>query len=130
MLYRSILSVYSNKIHTLYPNEIKSKMWNLPVGELFMLGRKTVPKLNNLHIKTIGDLAKFDLNKLIKIFGKHGKTIWEYANGIDTSDVIYKYEPPKSISNSTTLEKDIDNLDKLNEVLEHYSPSLWYAQEF
>ncbi len=106
-----------NKIHTLYLNEIETKMWNLPVGELFMLGRKTVPKLNNLHIKTIGDLAKFDLNKLIKIFGKHGKIMWEYANGIDLSEVIYKCEPPKSVSNSTTLAKDIDDLDKLNEIL-------------
>lgn len=106
-----------NKIHTLYPNEIENKMWSLPVGELFMLGRKSVPKLNNLHIKTIGDLAKFDLNKLIKIFGKHGKLMWEYANGIDLSEVIYKYEPPKSISNSTTLAKDIEGLDKLNEIL-------------
>jgi len=107
----------ANKIHTLYPKEIENKMWSLPVGELFMLGRKTVPKLNNMHIKTIGDLAKFDLNKLIKIFGKHGKLMWEYANGIDSSEVIYKYEPPKSISNSTTLAKDIENLDKLNEIL-------------
>jgi len=107
----------ANKIHTLYPKEIENKMWSLPVGELFMLGRKTVPKLNNMHIKTIGDLAKFDLNKLIKIFGKHGKLMWEYANGIDSSEVIYKYEPPKSISNSTTLAKDIENLDKLDEIL-------------
>jgi len=106
-----------NKIHTLYPNQIENKMWNLPIGELFMLGRKTVPKLNNLHIKTIGDLAKFDINKLIKIFGKHGKIIWEYANGIDMSEIIYKYEPPKSISNSITLAHDVVGIDKLNEIL-------------
>ena len=106
-----------NKIHTLYPNEIKQKMWDLPVGELFMLGKKTVPKLYNMNIKTIGDLAKFDLNKLMKIFGKHGKIIWEYANGIDASEVIYKYEVPKSISNSTTLAKDVQNIDKLNEII-------------
>ena len=106
-----------NKIHTLYPNEIKQKMWNLPVGELFMLGRKTVPKLYNMNVKTIGDLAQTDLNRLVNIFGKHGKTMWEYANGIDLSEVIYKYEVPKSISNSTTLAKDIQNIDRLNEIL-------------
>ena len=106
-----------NKIHTLYPSEIKQKMWNLPVGELFMLGRKTAPKLCNMNIKTIGDLAQTDLNKLVNIFGKHGKIMWEYANGIDKSEVIYKYEIPKSISNSTTLAKDIQNIDRLNEVL-------------
>ena len=46
-----------------------------------------------------------------------GKIIWEYANGIDESEVIYKYEEPKSIGNSTTLPKDIDDLESLNEIL-------------
>jgi len=106
-----------NKIHTLYPNEIKEKMWSLPVRELFMLGRKTVPKLYNMNIKTIGDLAISSEEKIIRKFGKHGKTMWEYANGIDKSEVIYKYEEPKSIGNSTTLPKDIQDLDSLNEIL-------------
>ena len=106
-----------DKIHTLYPSEIQMKMWSLPVKELFMLGRKTVPKLYNMNIKTIGDLAKCDINQLINKFGKHGKTMWEYANGIDLSKVIYKYELPKSISNSTTLAKDVQNIDSINEII-------------
>lgn len=106
-----------NKIHTLYLNEIEEKMWPLPIRELFMLGRKTVPKLYNMNIKTIGDLAKSDENQLINKFGKHGKMMWEYANGIDESEVVYKYEEPKSIGNSTTLAKDVQDLDSLNEIL-------------
>ena len=106
-----------NRIHTLYLNEIKDKMWNLPVKELFMLGRKTVPKLYNMNIKTIGDLANSNKEEMIKKFGKHGKIMWEYANGIDNSEVIYKFEEPKSISNSTTFAKDIQDLEALNEIL-------------
>lgn len=106
-----------NKIHILYLNEIEEKMWPLPIKELFMLGRKTVPKLYNMNIKTIGDLAKIDEKQLINKFGKHGKMMWEYANGIDESEVIYKHEEPKSIGNSTTLAKDVQDLDSLNEIL-------------
>lgn len=106
-----------NKIHTLYQNEIQTKMWPLPVGELFMLGRKSVPKLYNMQIRTIEDLAKTNLIELTQKFGKHGKMMWEYANGIDNSQVIYKYEPPKSIGNSTTLVKDVSNIETLNEIL-------------
>ena len=69
-----------DKVHTLFENEIENKMWKLPVSELFMLGRKSVPKLENMHIKTIGDLAKYDKEKLMKVFGKHGIIMWEYAN--------------------------------------------------
>ena len=55
-----------NKVHTLYEYEIEDKMWTLPVSELFMIGRKTVPKLYNLGIKTIGDLAKTNKEFLSK----------------------------------------------------------------
>ena len=106
-----------DKVHTLFKNEIEKKMWNLPVSELFMLGRKTVPKLNNMNIKTIRDLAKTNKELLIKKFGKHGKIMWEYANGIDEAEVIYKFETPKGIGNSITLPLDIASIEKIEEVL-------------
>ena len=106
-----------DKVHTLFKEEIPKKMWNLPISELFMLGKKTVPKLYNMKIKTIGDLAKTDKNLLIKKFGKHGKMMWEYANGIDNSEVHYIQEKPKSIGNSVTLPNDINNIEQLEEVL-------------
>jgi DNA polymerase-4 len=69
-----------DKIHTLYPDEIPQKMWPLPVKDLLFLGRKTAPKLFNMRIKTIGDLAHFNKDILIKKFGKMGNQMWEYAN--------------------------------------------------
>lgn len=106
-----------DKVHTLFKDEIKEKMWNLPISELFMLGKKTVPKLYNMKIRTIGDLANSDKEMLIKKFGKHGKMMWEYANGIDESEVQYMPEKPKSIGNSVTLPVDINNIEQLEEVL-------------
>ena len=106
-----------DKVHTLFKEEIPTKMWPLHISELFMLGRKTIPKLYNMNIKTIGELAKTDKQILIKKFGKHGAMMWEYANGIDDSEVHYKYEKPKGIGNSTTLPIDIENISQLEEVL-------------
>lgn len=106
-----------DKIHTLYKNEIPYKMWRLPVGELFMLGRKTVPKLNIIGVKTIGDLAKIDKNELIKMFGKYGLKLWEYANGIDNSEVNFLPEKPKGIGNSVTLPKDLMNEEEICSVI-------------
>lgn len=106
-----------DKIHTLYPDEIEAKMWPLPVRELLFLGKKTAPKLYNMNIKTIGDLAKFDKELLIKKFGKFGKQMWEYANGIDNSEVIYVPEKPKGIGMSTTLAVDISDIQKLENIL-------------
>lgn len=106
-----------DKVHTLFEEEIPSKMWTLPVSELFMLGRKTIPKLSNMRIKTIGDLAKQDKAEMIKKFGKHGLLMWEYANGIDNSEVNYLEEKPKGIGNSVTLPRDISSKEEIEKVL-------------
>lgn len=106
-----------DRVHTLFEEEIPSKMWVLPVSELFMLGKKTVPKLYNMGIRTIGQLAKTDKNLLSKKFGKHGVMMWEYANGIDNSEVKYLPEKPKGIGNSITLPEDITEIEKLEEIL-------------
>lgn len=106
-----------DKVHTLFKEEIPSKMWPLPVSELFMLGKKTVPKLYNMQIRTIGELAKTDEKILHKKFGKHGIQMWEYANGIDNSEVQYKKEKPKGVGNSITLPQNITEIEKLEEIL-------------
>lgn len=106
-----------DRVHTLFKEEIPKKMWPLPISELFMLGKRTVPKLYNMQIKTIGDLAKADKNILIKKFGKHGLMIWEYANGIDNAEVKYIKEKPKCIGNSITLPEDIRDREKIEEII-------------
>lgn len=106
-----------DKIHTLWTDEIKTKMWPLKVSELLMVGRKSMPKLEKMGIRTIGDLANFDKETIYKTFGKFGKTIWEYANGIDNSPVNYIEEKPKGIGNSITVPHDISNINEINRIL-------------
>ncbi len=106
-----------DKVHTLFKNELEDKMWKLPAQDLFMVGKKSIGKLNQIGIKTIGDIAKYDKNILIKKFGKHGRIMWEYANGVDESEVTYEQEIPKGIGNSITLPQDVYNINKLNEIL-------------
>lgn len=115
-----------DRVHTLFEDEIKDKMWPLKTNDLFMLGKKTFPVLYNMGIKTIGDLAKSDMLLIQKRFGKFGKMMWEYANGIDNSPVNYIREKPKSISNSTTLPMDVTNIEKLYEVLFKLTESVTY----
>ncbi len=106
-----------DKVHTLYESEIPNKMWNLPIADLFMVGKRSLPKLELLGIKTIGDLAHQQKSVLQKQFGKFGTMIWEYANGIDNSEVVSEPEEPKSIGNSATLPKDVSNIEKIEEML-------------
>ena len=115
-----------DKVHTLFEEEIPKKMWTLPISELFMLGKKTVPKLYNMQIKTIGDLAKADKKILEKKFGKHGIQMWEYANGIDKTEVKYLPEKPKCIGNSVTLPENISRVEQLEEIVLAISEQVAY----
>ncbi len=95
-----------NLVHTLYSNEIRDKMWELPVSSLFMCGRSSVETLRKLEILTIGDLARADKGILSAHLKSHGITLWEYANGIDDSKVITEPAEVKGIGNSITLKED------------------------
>lgn len=101
------------KIHTLFEYEVKDKMWPLKVGELFGVGKKSVPKLESLKIFTIGDLANSDLEKLNKYFKNQSQYLIDIANGIDNSPVISVPPEPKGIGNEITLPKDITNKDEI-----------------
>ena len=101
------------KIHTLFENEIKEKMWPLEVGDLFGIGKKTVPKLHNLNIKTIKDLANADEKKLYKYFKNQAIAMINSARGIDDSLVISNKIEPKGIGNEITLDHDTKNKEEL-----------------
>lgn len=106
-----------NKVHTLFINEIKSKMWPLPVNELFMIGKASSKKLIDMNINTIGDLACFPLDKLTKVFKSMGKMMYEYANGIDNSPVYFERESIKSVSSSMVLPYNYRDQGKIREVI-------------
>lgn len=105
-------------IHTLFPHEIEKKMWPLPVEDLFMVGRATAPKLHSLNINTIGELANYDLEILKYKLKSHGQVIWNFANGIEISEVRKSnYIEMKGIGNSTTISFDVEDKDTARKVL-------------
>lgn len=106
-----------NLVHTLWLNEIKEKMWILPVSELFFVGRATTRKLFGIGIKTIGDLAQTDLSIIKSHFGKYGEVIWSFANGIDFSAVEPVPPPNKGYGNSTTIAFDVTDANTAKLVL-------------
>lgn len=110
--------------HTLYSYEIQEKMWPLPVSSLFLCGHSSVETLHKLEIITIGDLAKSDVSILTAHLKSHGRTLWEYANGIDESVVETEQAEAKGIGNSTTLSKDAVTKEEAYRVLLMLSESV------
>lgn len=76
-----------DKVHTLYKDEIKEKLWPLDVGDLFMCGKKSKEILNSMKIFTIKDLAYANEKLLEKKFKSQAKYLKEASWGIDLSKV-------------------------------------------
>lgn len=115
-----------DKVHTLFPKEIESKMWPLPVQDLLFVGKSTADRLRGLGIFTIGDLASANLDMLNSQFGSAcGTMLHQYSNGISSDEVHSSQaetgEPLpheyKNYGNSTTLPSDVTTVDAAFPVL-------------
>ena len=106
-------------ITTMHEDEFRTKAWQLPVSDLLYVGRSTNQKLARFGIKTIGDLAKTDEGLLESQLGKMGGILWAFANGLDDSPVKVEntHAPIKSIGNSTTTPRDLENDEDVKLVL-------------
>ncbi|MFR5631450.1 MAG: DNA polymerase IV [Monoglobales bacterium] len=100
-----------NFVHTLWQEEIPEKMWPLSVGDLFYVGHASKKKLLGLGIHTIGELADTSPEILKSLMKSHGILIWQYAHGIDSSDVITVQPQNKGYGNSLTTPRDICDAD-------------------
>ncbi|WP_313152523.1 DNA polymerase Y family protein [Lacrimispora sp.] len=107
-----------NLCHTLFAHEIPSKMWPLPIRELFFVGHSAQKKLEGIGIHTIGELAACNVSHLKPLLGeKYALLIHDYALGIDTSPVEEREPLNKGYGNSTTLSHDINDFDIACQVL-------------
>lgn len=106
-----------DKVHTLFDEEVETKMWPLPIEDLFMVGKSTSKRLRELGINTIGDLANSDINFLTKYFKNQAEFLKNSANGIDDSKVEPHKAKAESISVTETMPKDISDINELKEIL-------------
>ena len=91
------------------PDHVRDTVWPLPVENLLCVGRRTLPKLQHLGIRTIGNLACADPAVLHGLLGKWGEILWLFANGKDTDPVrrVEECSAVKSIGNGTTAPRDL-----------------------
>lgn len=123
-----------DRVHTLYEEEIQTKLWPLNVKDLFMVGKKSAQELNKLNIYTIEQLANTEFEYLQKHFKNQAKYLKEAAWGIDYTKVEPRNSKTTSISTTETLPYDYLDEDKLKEILfrqtEEVSRQLRYQGQY
>lgn len=115
-------------ITVLRKREIDKLLWVLPIDRMLGVGKKTTPKLENIGIKTIGDLANFkDMELLKKTIGEiYAEGLVAHAKGIDETEVINYFTEVSSVSNSTTFDADVYDPSIIKKTLKVISNSVSY----
>ena len=91
----------------------KQILYPLPVGDMMFVGKAAGEVLHRNYIDTIGDLAATPVERLNRLLGKSGETLWCFANGLDDSPVRRPWEsdPVKSVGNSLTFCRDLQGME-------------------
>jgi DNA polymerase IV (DinB-like DNA polymerase) len=110
------------------PSEVEHFLSSLQVSRLLGVGKKTSAKMEALGIKTIGDLARYDPQRLIELFGKTlGVYFHNAANGTD-NDPVQEAGEAESISRITTLKENTRDIaaitEKTNQQIEEIGKEL------
>lgn len=106
-----------DRVHTLFKNEVETKMYPLPIEELYGIGKSSSKKLRELGINTIGDLAHSSYEYLYKYFKNQTHKIINSAKGIDDSIIVSKRSEAECISNSTTTSYNLNSLEDIYKFL-------------
>ena len=93
-------------LFVIQPEDVDSFLLPLPVCRLPGVGRVTEEKLKRLEVQTIADLRQMDLSTLQGRLGRYGVRLYEFARGIDNSEVVPD-RPTQSISAEDTFERDV-----------------------
>jgi DNA polymerase IV (archaeal DinB-like DNA polymerase) len=96
---------------TIRPEQVQEFLSPMPVDTLLGVGKKTVAKMSDMGIKTVGDLAKYDVQRLVEVFGKVlGIYFHNAANGVDNEPVQEAGEA-ESIGRMSTLKENSRDID-------------------
>ena len=111
-------------ITVLRKHEIPSKLWPLPIADMWGIGKKSVPVLEKNGICTIGDLADIkNESKIIMLLGKQGYLAIQHARGYGNNKLSYNTSV-QSISQSTTLDNNATEYEEVKTVFKRLAHSL------
>ncbi|HKZ62196.1 MAG TPA: DNA polymerase IV [Nitrososphaera sp.] len=113
-----LLAKISSELHkpdgltVIEPDSAAESIAGMDAGRIPGIGPKTSERLEELGVKTIGDLARFDLFRLIEEFGKKTATYMHNASlGIDDEPVVESGEKQQILRIATLKSNATDGAE-------------------
>lgn len=105
-------------ITELRSQDIREKLWPLPIGSMVGIGAKTARRFKENGIHTIGDLAILPQEQVLKKHGRMGLDHHHHAWGRDTTPFVAQtIHNVKSIGKMATLPEDLRSMEEAKRLL-------------
>jgi DNA polymerase-4 len=98
------------------PNTEADFLAPLPIGAIPGLGPKTEERLHAMGVRTVGELAAYETQRLVQALGVGGAVLQRLAQGRDRAPVDGS-KPAKTISAEITFERDVSDRGELEKAL-------------
>jgi DNA polymerase-4 len=98
------------------PGEVEAFLGPLPVSRIFGVGKVTLRALEQMGVRTIGELAAYPTAVLRQRFGEHGEQLSALSRGIDDREVVPDREA-KSLGHEDTFHDDIGDPEELTHIV-------------
>ena len=106
--------VFGTGVHEVRPGDELAFLHPLDVSALWGVGPKTLAKLKNMGVSTVGDLAALPLDPLVAAVGRaHGEHLYALSHAVDDRPVVPDLAP-KSVSHEVTFPEDLTDVDDLH----------------
>ncbi len=112
-----------NGLFVIKPHQVLNFIQDLALNKIPGVGKVTHEKLHQLNLHTLGDLQKVEENVLIHHFGKYGKQLYLYAQGIDHRPVKAERER-QQISKEITFDDDY-TLEQCSHTWQPLAEQVW-----
>ncbi|WP_171295143.1 DNA polymerase IV [Acinetobacter sp. WCHA39] len=112
-----------NGLFVIKPHQVLNFIQDLALNKIPGVGKVTQEKLSQLNLHTLGDLQKIEENILIHHFGKYGKQLYLYAQGIDHRPVKAERER-QQISKEITFDDDY-TLEQCHHTWQTLAAQVW-----
>jgi DNA polymerase IV len=99
------------------PRRVQAFLDPLPVRRLHGVGPATERALAELGVQTVADLRARPLDELTGRFGRHGRTLYEFARGLDDR-AVEEHREIKSLGTESTYPVDLTGLPEMERELD------------
>jgi DNA polymerase IV len=116
-----------NGICIIKPSQVQAFIQDLPLKKIPGVGKVTHEKLKSMNLETLGDLQQIEEAILIQNFGKYGRQLFLYAQGVDERQVQASRER-QQISKETTFDQDF-TIDQCHRYWPRLIDQVWESLE-